>query len=148
MNQYQLKENKITNILEIISIIFFLIGVICLILIPLLHFVNKNINSDFGIIIFFFNLIFSSIFILISNFFSKEKKFTKVFINDIKKELKKATTIDEIKNIYKKLSSEAISETGIIRFSNPKEIKKLFEEIEYKLEILNNQKEKNYEKNN
>jgi len=134
--KYRVVENKTACIISDIGFTIFLssfiIMWICLIL-------SISINRDlvlYGLVIFLLSLPLSGVFIGISTIFSTRDRDTKLFLNEIRQELKQAKTIDSLNIIQEKLEKEAIDKNNMIRISFPLSVKEILKEIEYKLEIL------------
>jgi hypothetical protein len=134
--EFRFKENKVVTITQNIGITIFILGFLSLIIIPILSIFITNLDLGIGLLCFLISMILAMPFIIIGTIFSKQNKFTKDFIDEIKLDLSKAVTTDDLYKVRKKLFNEAV-EDGLIRLSYPLEIKNLMNEIHWKINILN-----------
>jgi hypothetical protein len=135
---YKFKENKVSLISGNIGASIFITGFLTSFIIMLLSLFTP-IDAVYGIVSLLLSFPIASLFVLISNAYSKKDRFTKDFIEEIENNLSNAKNQKELWEIYDKLWAEAIDENNIIRLSYPLSIKDLFKEINYKIDILNKQ---------
>jgi len=139
MKQYRFKENRISEISSNIGLSIFLLGSISMVVIPIISLFLNNVDSVYGLVSFLLSLPIAIPFVLVSFIFSKSDKFTSEFIKEIEQDLLEASTLESLYVVRNKLWYEAVDESGMIRLSSPGTIKKLMEEIEYKIDILKKQ---------
>ena len=139
MKEYRFKENRISEITGVIGAGVFLLGGLSMIIIFIISLFPNNVDAIYGLVCFLISLPIAALFLGISASFSQCNKFTKVFIEEIKEELAKATTLESLYIVSDKLWDEAVNENKMIRLSYPLTIKKLMDEIHYKIDILKKQ---------
>ena len=136
--EYKVVENKTATIIGNIGLAIFLFSVMVSIISLLLSLIiNKDI-AIYGLSVFVLSIPVSALFLMISNCFSTRDKDTRVFLNQIRKELKLAKSIPDLTIVRDKLVKEAVDKNGMIRISFPLSVKELIKEIDYKVEILEN----------
>ena len=137
--EYRFKENKIARISGNIGFGIFLTGIVsCLVIFISSIFITK-LDGIIGIVCFLMSLPLAIVPMVLSYMFSKRDEFTSSFIKEIKSELSEAKTIKDLYKISDKLWLEAVDENKMIRLSYPLEIKKLIDEINFKIDILKKQ---------
>jgi hypothetical protein len=137
--EYRFKQNRVAQISQNISIGILLTGIIGGLLISFLSLFIKDLNAIYGLGVFIISIPLQIPLIILHSLFTQRPKFTINFIEEIKKDLGRATTIEELKEIQDKLYSESVDQSGMIRLSFPGSIKELMREIRYKIEILEKQ---------
>jgi len=137
--EYRFKENKIARISGNIGFGIFLTGIVsCLVIFISSIFITK-LDGIIGLGCFLISLPLAMVPLVISYLFSKRDDFTNAFIKEIKSELLEARTIQDLYKVNDKLLLEAVDESNMIRLSYPLDIKKLIDEIKYKIQILEKQ---------
>jgi len=140
---YKIVENKVASIIQNIGLTIFLSSIVILgICLIFSLFINKDF-SIYGLTIFFLSLPICAIVLIFASFFSTKEKHTKIFLNEIRDKVKNCKTIQDLYQVYDELYIEAIDKNNMIRISFPLSVKKIFQEINYKIEILKSIKNEN-----
>ena len=135
-HKYRIVENKTANIMGNIGLSIFMGSLVIFgILLIISIFISRDLSLC-GLAIFFLSLPISGIFIGIASIFSTKEKDTKLFLNEIRQELKQAKSIENLQSVDLKFREEAIDKHGMIRISFPLSVKEIFKEIKYKMDIL------------
>jgi hypothetical protein len=121
----RIKERKIVTVLSVIGASLMIIWLICLFL--------MIFNLIFGV--GFLLLPIAGVFLILANVFDKKDTYTSQFIRYMKCKLKDARTLEELKVILKEFEDLAI-ENNMYCLSYPVDIRKIHEEILYKIDIL------------
>ena len=139
MSEFRFKENRVSEVFGIISIILLLGSLVLpVIIVPIIN-IFTDISFVWMVIPFFISLLPTLVLVLISNGFSGKDEFTKEFLEEIKLDLNAADNLDKLWGVRYKLWNEAVGESverGTIRLSYPLEIKGLLKSIDAKIEIL------------
>jgi len=139
MKEYKFKENKASTILLYISAFIMIFGLITMLVVIVLSVFINNLNPIIGVGVFMMCGFLGGLFLGLSKLFSEVDTFTEDFIKEIKEELSKAKTLNELYAIQTKLLDEAVDDKYMIRLSYPLTIKSLNNEINNKIDILKKQ---------
>ena len=134
--KYKVVENKTANIIGNIGLIIFLSAFLVAglsVVVGILY--NREVVA-FGVGYFLLSLPITLVFIMVASSFSTRDKDTRVFLNEIRKELKLAKSIPDLTIVRDKLIKESIDKNNMVRISFPLSVKELIKEIDYKIEIL------------
>ena len=134
--KYKVVENKTANIIGNIGLIIFLSAFLVAgvsVVVGILY--NREVVA-FGVGYFLLSLPITLVFIMVASSFSTRDEDTRIFLNEIRKELKLAKSIPDLTIVRDKLIKESIDKNNMIRISFPSSVKELIKEIDYKIEIL------------
>ena len=134
--KYKVVENKTANIIGNIGLIIFLSAFLVAGLSVVIGILYSREVVAFGVGYFLLSLPITLVFIMVASSFSTRDKDTRVFLNEIRKELKLAKSIPDLTIVRDKLIKESIDKNNMVRISFPLSVKELIKEIDYKIEIL------------
>ena len=123
------REKKIVNVLELIAISLFILGLICTILL-FVHYI-------FLIGVIFFTI--GALLVIVSSFISNKGKYSEKFIDYMNDKVSNSNNLFELKECLNEFEELAIKD-GMYDLKYPYDLRRIHEKILYQIEILEKQK--------